>query len=251
MKTIKRYLTWQVVFGVSLLVLSAVIYFIHFLLFRDTVFIFKEMINDLAFIPIEVLIVTLIINQLLEQRERAGLLNKLNMVIGAFFSEIGNDMLIKLSSFDPCAGKIASDLAVKPDWTDKEFKDVGNMISGYSCEVRMSVDNLVSLQELFRKNRPYLLRMLENPNLLEHDRFTELLWAVFHLSEELHQRQNVRELPKSDIEHLSVDIKRAYALLITEWLFYMKHLKENYPFLFSLAIRMNPFDSRASVIVKK
>jgi hypothetical protein len=30
----------------------------------------------------------------------------------------------------------------------------------------------------------------------------------------------------------------------------MKHLKENYPYLFSLAMRTNPFDADASVIVK-
>jgi hypothetical protein len=30
----------------------------------------------------------------------------------------------------------------------------------------------------------------------------------------------------------------------------MKHLKENYPFLFSLAMRTNPFDQNASSIIQ-
>jgi hypothetical protein len=30
----------------------------------------------------------------------------------------------------------------------------------------------------------------------------------------------------------------------------MEHLKDNYPYLFSLAMRTNPFDQDASVIVK-
>jgi hypothetical protein len=30
----------------------------------------------------------------------------------------------------------------------------------------------------------------------------------------------------------------------------MKHLKANYPYLFSLAVRTNPFDTNASVEVK-
>jgi len=30
----------------------------------------------------------------------------------------------------------------------------------------------------------------------------------------------------------------------------MKHLKTNYPYLFSLAVRTNPFDTNASVEVK-
>jgi len=39
-------------------------------------------------------------------------------------------------------------------------------------------------------------------------------------------------------------------LLANEWVDYMRHLKNNYPFLFSLAMRTNPFDQDASVIIK-
>jgi hypothetical protein len=44
------------------------------------------------------------------------------------------------------------------------------------------------------------------------------------------------------MEHLNFDIKRAYILLVNEWLSYMKHLKEDYPYLYSLAVRTNPFN---------
>jgi hypothetical protein len=33
------------------------------------------------------------------------------------------------------------------------------------------------------------------------------------------------------------------------WLEYMEHLKDNYPYLFSLAMRVNPFDKTASPVV--
>jgi hypothetical protein len=33
-----------------------------------------------------------------------------------------------------------------------------------------------------------------------------------------------------------------------EWLAYMKHLKHAYPYLFSLAMRTNPFEAEASPI---
>jgi hypothetical protein len=94
------------------------------------------------------------------------------------------------------------------------------------------------------------LLILQNPNLLEHETFTELLWAVFHLTEELAKREDTKNLSAKDYEHLSGDIKRAYTLLISEWLDYMKHLKDKYPYLFSLAIRTNPFDPSASVEMK-
>ena len=88
--------------------------------------------------------------------------------------------------------------------------------------------------------------MLENPNLLEHDTFTDLLWAVTHITEELACRENCIELTETDLDHISVDIKRAYIRLVREWLNYMKYLKNNYPYLFSLAMRTNPFDQDAS-----
>jgi hypothetical protein len=75
------------------------------------------------------------------------------------------------------------------------------------------------------------------------------LWAVFHLTEELVHRKNLKILPKTDYQHLAKDIQRAYHLLIIEWLYYAKHLKTNYPYLFSLAIRTNPLDSNASIEV--
>jgi len=36
---------------------------------------------------------------------------------------------------------------------------------------------------------------------------------------------------------------------VDHWLIYVEHLKRNYPYLFSLAVRTNPFDSEASPVV--
>jgi hypothetical protein len=41
-------------------------------------------------------------------------------------------------------------------------------------------------------------------------------------------------------------MKRVYGLLTAEWLDYMQHLRENYPYLFSFAMRTNPFDLSAT-----
>jgi len=39
-------------------------------------------------------------------------------------------------------------------------------------------------------------------------------------------------------------------LLLVEWLSYMEHLQDDYPYLFSLAIRTNPFDQDASAAIR-
>jgi len=99
------------------------------------------------------------------------------------------------------------------------------------------------------EKRGFLLAMMENPNLMEHERFTELLRSVFHLAEELKFRNALENLPREDIGHLARDIDRAYAMLVREWVAYMRHLKNNFPYFFSLAMRTNPFDRKASVVL--
>lgn len=243
-------LNWQVLLGLGLIVLSAVVYFIHYVIFRDARHIFIYMIGDIAFVFIEVLLVTLIIHQVLSMREKRAILEKLNMVIGSFFSEVGTRLLKTFSSLDPDSDRIRQDLTVATDWPQERFSDVSKRLKDYEYKLEPAKDDLEDLQSFLIGKRDFLLRLLENPNLLEHESFTDLLWAVFHLTDELAYRVDVRRLPESDYEHLTGDMQRAYAFLVSEWLAYMKHLRDNYPYLFSLSMRTNPFDPTASVVVE-
>jgi hypothetical protein len=91
------------------------------------------------------------------------------------------------------------------------------------------------------------MKLLENPNLLEHESFTDMLLAVSHLGEELAMRKDMTQISEKDTDHLSIDIRRAYAALVAEWLGYMQRLKKEYPYLYSLAVRTNPFNPDAKV----
>jgi len=245
-----KHLGWQIFLGLFLLILSIIFYFTHYLIFKDAHHIFIFMIGDIAFVFIEVLLVTLIIHRLLTVREKRNRLEKLNMVIGSFFSEVGTKLLAFFSDCDPTLDNIKKELIVTYDWSDKEFSIVNKRLKNYDYGVEVKKVVLEHLRGFLADKRDFLLRLLENPNLLEHETFTDLLRAVFHLTEELCAREKLTELLATDSEHLANDIKRAYILLVHEWLDYMKHLKENYPYLFSLAMRTNPFDQKASLIVK-
>ncbi len=245
-----RIKNWQVLLGLFLIALSALVYYLHYLIFRDIHHIFLYLIGDIAFVFIEVLLVTLILHQLLHHREKRAMLKKLNMVIGAFFSEAGAELLKTFSGFDTEASEIAQKLVVSKDWTEKQFLKTLKTIHAHNYNIDSKSGDLESLKNFLKAKRQFLLNLLENPNLLEHESFTNLLWAVFHLTEELTQRRSLKGLPEPDYQHLAVDIKRVYQLLLTEWLAYMVHLKNNYPYLFSLAIRTNPFDAAASVEIR-
>ena len=187
---------------------------------------------------------------MLTRREIESRLEKLNMVIGVFYSEVGLELLSRFSGYDPNFDAIRPDLLVEAKWTDKEFIKAGKDSLHHRFDVDMVRVDLPSLKSFLLDKRNFLLRLLENPVLLEHQSFTDLLRAVFHLTEELAYRINLDDLPKADTSHLAIDIKRAYHPLVSEWIFYMKYLKSNYPFLFSLAIRTNPFDRTASVVIE-
>ncbi|NWF92170.1 MAG: hypothetical protein HXY46_04600 [Syntrophaceae bacterium] len=244
-------LNWQILFASSLIVLSVIFYLIHYAIFRDVHHIFIYLIGDIAFVFLEVLLVTLIIHQLLSKRERRAMLKKLNMVIGAFFSEVGTVLLRYFSNFAHHADRIQNDLIITNDWSEKKFLEVKKGLRKHDLGVESRKGDLEDLRSFLLAKRNFLLGLLENPNLLEHDSFTNLLWAVFHLTEELAHRTAVSHLPDADYDHLSVDMKRVYGLLISEWLDYMKHLRTNYPYLFSLALRTNPFDPNASPEIKE
>jgi hypothetical protein len=247
MKRIK----WKILFGVAMIALSVTFYLIHYFIFRDANHIILYLIGDTAFVFIQVLLVTLIIDEVLALRQKRAMLEKLNIIIGSFFSEVGKELLKSMSAFDPSSKRIAQDLVVTERWTLPEFIETSNRLKKYTYDIDIKRGDLDSLKQILIKERIFLLRLLENQNLLEHDTFTNLLMAVFHLTEELESRTDVSNLSQADMKHIANDVKRVYTLLVSEWLDYMKHLQENYPYLFSFAMRTNPFDPGASPEVRE
>ncbi len=242
-------INWLATLGLSFLLSSIVIYFIHFSIFHDSYFIFKYLVAQLGFLPLSTLLVTLVLNQLMGKRDKNVRMQKLNMVIGAFFSDVGTDLLRVFAAFDHESERFGQELRMNESWSVSDFEQVKSQLKQIKLDVKTNQTHLVDLQSLLTTKRSHLLRMMENPNLLEHESFSNLLLAVFHLTEELDRRVDLNKLPASDYAHLRGDIKRVYIILIAQWLDYMQHLHKSYPYLFSLAIRTNPFNPEVSVEV--
>lgn len=242
---------WKTILGFALVALSAALYLIHYVIFHDFHHIFIYLVGDIAFVPIEVLLVTLIIHRLLSSREKRAVRNKLNMVIGAFFSEVGTDLLGILARLNRDADALRTHLIVENDWSAKRLSDARKRLRDIECKITLTTDDLGRLEEFLVGQRGFMLRLLENQSLLEHESFTDLLWATFHLTEELEKRGAFDNLPDTDIRRLEGDVKRVYRLIIVQWLLYLDHLKKSYPYLFSLSLRTNPFDPDASPVVTR
>ena len=187
---------------------------------------------------------------MLAKREIVSRMEKLNMIIGLFFSEAGLGLMSKFSRYDPDFDKLRPGLIVLATWTNKDFIAAGRDARKHDYKVDMGLVDPAGLKEFLLSKRDFLVRLLENPVLMEHQSFTDLLRSVFHLTEELAYRNDFSDLPRPDRDHLALDIKRIYHLIVSEWLTYMGYLKNNYPFLFSLAMRTNPFDRKSSVVIE-
>ena len=206
---------------------------------------------DIAFVPLEVVLVALIIERVLALRERRQLLEKLNMVIGAFFSEVGTQLLGALTAAIADREKLLEYFDIREGWSGRDFQRAMGLARKLDYQVKFEALDLEDLRETLVRKREFLVRLLENPNLLEHERFTDLLWAVFHLTEELTARKSLRHLPPTDAAHLANDARRAYEHLVIEWLAYCRHLQESYPYIFSLVLRTHPLQAHPDATVRK
>ncbi len=238
----------QIGLGLGLLGLSIVLYVgLHALYPRRTEDIFFYTLLDIAFIPLSVLLVGLILNEILVWSERRQKAARLHMLIGAFFSEVGTGLLGRLAAFDAKLEELRPTLRPTADWTLDRFQTAARSLAAMPHQVDARRSDLAPLRDFLLPRRPFILRLLENSSLLEHEQFTDLLWAVLHLTEELQYRERLDRLAEHDLEHLGKDIERAFLLLLGSWLGNMRHLKESYPYLYSLAVRTNPLDPEARV----
>jgi hypothetical protein len=137
------------------------------------------------------------------------------------------------------------------DCPEKEYRRIRQRLEQCEYAVDAKKVEFEELRRFLESKSDFLLRLLENPHLLEHASFTNLLRAVFHLTEELVGREGLGELPESDHRHLAGDMERVYRLIVPEWLNYMRYLKASYPYLYSFAVRTNPFAKQVSVVVEE
>ncbi len=236
---------WKLFFALFLIGLSALFHFVHYLIFGDAHHIFIYLLGDIAFVPISVLFVTLILEHLLERQQKETMAHKLNMVLSAFFSEVGNPLIKELQALVQDNPALIGHLQVAADWSLKDFVQAKKFVRHQNAAIDARRLDLGRLKDFLVGKRGFLLALLENPNLLEHEQISDMLWAIFHLTEELIARNQLNRLGEKDLEHLSGDCRRVFSQLLLEWIDYMRHLKIDYPYLYSLAVRLNPFNPEA------
>ncbi len=230
----------NIILVVILTISSIAIYFIQYHVFNRASETLFYLFQDLAFIPIQVLIVTLIINRFINILEKRKKQKKINVIISSFFIDAGINILMTLSQFNQNHNKVCGIIRIDEMLSNKESV-VKKEVNEFKYHFYADPNKLEELDIIMTENKGLLLNLLGNSNLLEHDSFTDMLWAVFHVGDELRARGDVQKLAQLDIDHLSIDLLRAYSAMIMEWISYIIYLRDEYPFLYAAAIKKNPF----------
>ena len=242
--------SWKIRFAIIMFVLAVVIFLARYLIFGDGEEIIAYLWKHIGFIPIDILIVAFLLEGIMGKKEHEAILEKIDMLMGTFFSEIGNDLLAELSKVNK--NKINTEnLKDIRNWEEKDFDNKMKELKENGLDFKADIppeereEFLTNVHSLLMEKREFLVNLINNPNLLEKDEFSSLLLALLHLDEELSRRGEFSDIKDADFNHLNGDMKRVYSKLVYEWVYYLKYLKKYYPYMISLAIRTNPFDSEA------
>lgn len=245
---------WKIKFSILMVILIIIIYGSNYLVLGDGEHIISYVWTHLGFIPVDILVVAFLLEDIIERKEKEAMLEKLDMLMSTFFSELGNDLITQLSTANKYKANTNSLKSIK-DWEDEDYENKLQELKNSPVDFTADVapenrqEFLENLRELLVNKREFIINLINNPNLLEKEEFTKLINAILHLDEELEHRKDLALVNDADFNHLNIDMDRVYNTLVHEWVYYLRYLNKYHPYMIALMIRTNPFDEDASVYV--
>lgn len=246
---------WKIKFSILMVILIIIIYGSNYLVLGDGEHIISYVWTHLGFIPVDILVVAFLLDEIIERKEKEAILEKLDMLMSTFFSEVGNELISQLSSANKYKTNTEYLKSIK-NWDDKDYenklKELKNATIDFQADIPLEdrEEFLRNLSDLLVSKREFIINLINNPNLLEKEEFTGLINAILHLDEELEHRKDLSLVTDADFAHLNGDMHRVYNKLIHEWVYYLRYLNKHYPYMIALIIRTNPFDEDAQVYVQ-
>ncbi|MBQ2612676.1 MAG: hypothetical protein IJG19_02185 [Methanobrevibacter sp.] len=247
---------WKIKFSIIMVIAIIIIYGSNILVLKDPEHVISYIWTHLGFIPVDILIVAFVLDEIISKKEKEAMMEKLDMIMSTFFSEVGNDLISQLSSVNKHKADTSYLESIK-SWDDKDYENKLKEIKNINIPFRADVTSedreeyLTNIRNLLINKREFIVGLLNNPNLLEKEEFSKLLTAILHLDEELEHRPDLSKVTDVDFNHLNGDMERIYNILIHEWIYYLRYLNKHYPYMIALIIRTNPFDANADAYVKE
>lgn len=228
MKKFKHYAA----ISLLLICISALLFYSHYLIFGQAETTSYYSFMSICLIPINILTVTIVFENIIEIKSKKEKMNKLNMLIGMFFSEFGYQLMHLIIKCDPTGKNLICCF--------DNLKNVELKLQNHKHNVDINKIDIYNLEDILLKNKETLINLMGNDNILEHETFTDLLMSIMHLRDEIiFMKHNTFD--DNAMIHLQVDISRVYKNITMQWVKYLYHLEKNYPYLYKNAIQVNPF----------
>lgn len=225
--------------SLSLIALS--IYVIHYLIFGNAGQTISGLVLSLAYVPIGMLYEILLLDKILEQKEKLSSAKRMNLVIGSFYHEIGNDLIKHISKGDLSVIDSLCYNKIKDGCKEDKAYSLFDNIENYECNIDISKIDLKAIYQILERRDTFVLGLVTNSSIDIYDGFIEMLMSLIHLRDELQLRYMDKHDNSKDEYHIESDLCMCYLRLLDEWIKYMKELKEFYPKLYLKISKKSPF----------
>ncbi|MGL4991966.1 MAG: hypothetical protein ACRC57_12535 [Sarcina sp.] len=219
-------------------------YAIYYLVLHNKDDIITSIMDNLISVPFNVLVTGILFDYILNRKTRKIEEEKIDMVIGIFYTEVGNDLLKMMVKADECIEMVRDDLLVTYDWNEENYENAIKTLDEMDYCVDIDKIDVNEMKLFLDKSTPLIIDLLSGNVLKNKIDFTEIVVSVFHLRCECNERMSGSELEQYEKEHLIDDIEVAYKLLAKKWYQYMYILQNEHPQLFVKALINSPFDNR-------
>lgn len=218
--------------SIALILISLSLFSLHIMIFKNTLNTLNDTLINIAFIPIDILVVTIIFDNIVDYKNYKDRNNKLNMLVGLFYNEIGFQLMHYIIQGDKNAINLITDFS--------NINELENLLRNHNYVVNIDNIDIKSIKNLLYNNNSLLINLISNENIILYDDFTDLLMDVTHIRDEIIFIEKYG-FPELGQDHIEEDLDRLYNIITLEWIKYIRYLEKTYPFLYHNAVRLNPF----------
>ena len=153
----------NIILIVILILLSVSIYYLQNQIFHQESNTIFYLFQDLAFVPIQVLLVTLLLNRFLNLMEARKKTKKINVIISTFFVGVGIEILAMMSVFNRNNDQLYHLLQMSEEG---KIKSLRKKLNDFNYEILVDQERMMRLSALLNQYRDFMLNMLGNYNLM-------------------------------------------------------------------------------------
>ena len=240
----RKYITKVFKQMISLLFLTILFQGLYFVAFNDRQYVYFTIVHGIVEAPFNMLVTGVLFNYILNRKEKSSEKGKTDMLIGIFYSEVGNELLRLFLESDRYVEYFREKFMIKREWKEADYKKL--ILESDSIEHSINIENidLLKLKEKLGNVTGLSMDLLTSTSLQNKDDFNIIVNNVFYLKGELDDRNIEAGLEEYEKVHLQKIVNELYLKLIKMWVSHMYYRQSSNEQMFVKALIKSPFDDR-------